>query len=83
MSGRRWRKIGKPVFYRCAGARRVSGLLCPVFREKGVTINKAPGDDEILKTPSILSLSAITPRAAPRRRERQQQQCGERGEIAA
>lgn len=39
-----------------------------VFREKGVTINKAPGDDEILKTPSILSLSAITPRAAPRRR---------------
>lgn len=68
MSGRRWRKTGKTCFYRCAGAGHVSGLLCPRIPRKGVTINKAPGDDEILKTPSILSLSAITPRAAPRRR---------------
>ncbi len=68
MSGRRWRKIGKTCFYRCAGAGRVSGLLCPRIPRKGVTIDKAPSDDEILKTPSILSLSAITPRAAPRRR---------------
>lgn len=39
-----------------------------VFREKGVTIAKQPGDDEILKTPLILSPLAITPRAARQRR---------------
>lgn len=61
-------KDRETCFYRCAGAGRVSGLLCPRIPRKGVTIDKAPGDDEILKTPSILSLSAITPRAAPRRR---------------
>lgn len=43
-------------------------LTLPAYSAKKVTIDKAPGDDEILKTPSILSLSAITPRAAPRRR---------------
>lgn len=68
MSGRRWRKTGKTCFYRCAGAGRVSGLLCARLSRKGVTIDKAPGDDELLKTPSTLSPSAITPRAAPRRR---------------
>ncbi len=29
-------RLGKPVFYRCAGARRVSGLLCPrISRKRG------------------------------------------------
>ncbi|STI87886.1 6-phospho-beta-glucosidase [Escherichia coli] len=62
-------RSGKPVFYRCAGARRRIRLTLPaVFREKGVTINKAPGDDEILKNTVDFVSSAITPRAAPRRR---------------
>lgn len=39
-----------------------------VFRDKGVVIEKAPEDDDILKTPSISSRSAITHRAAPRRK---------------
>lgn len=65
MSGRRWRKIGKTCFYRCAGARRVSGLLCPRISRKGVTINKAPGDDEILKnTVDFVSFSYYASRCA-------------------
>ncbi len=58
------RRIGN-LFYRCAGARRVSGLLCRVFRKKGVTINKAPGDGEILKnTVDFVSFSYYASRCA-------------------
>ncbi len=64
-------------------AGHVSGLLCRVFREKGVTINKAPGDDEILKHRRFCLFQLLRLALRLGGDERQQQQCGERGEVAA
>ncbi len=53
-------------FYRCAGAGARIRLTLPAYSaKKGVTINKAPGDDEILKnTVDFVSFSYYASRCA-------------------
>ena len=68
MYGWRWRRTAKTCSLSMSGPRRLSGVGRAGVPGKGVTIAKQPGDDEILKTPSISSPLATTRRAAPRRR---------------